>query len=301
MSNLVSIIIPCYNQAAYLKQSLTSVLAQTYSNWECIIVDDGSTDNSVSVIKDYARQDKRIRLLQKENGGSATARNLGMTEAKGDFMLFLDADDILDANKLEIQVALMLDKQVDMSYSAFSFINEDGKTSKTKYAELNSCTIITNWGLGSSMPPHAFMYKTSFIKANNITFDEACRYREDWNFLIDCFAANPTAATMPNYCGAYYFQNKIGKTGSYVRMQNGNFIFMAYKAQFFHGKDKLLWAYRISEELWIWMLRMIKYRNTEIAQSIHLLPATWLLSAIILMPISIWSIIVYFIKTYPVK
>ncbi len=301
MTPVVTVIIPCYNQAPYLPHSIASLQNQTVGEWECIIVDDGSTDNSASIIREYTRQDKRIRLIQKENGGSATARNLGLKEAKGEFVLFLDADDMLDTGKLKMQVALMREKGVDMSYSAFCFINEDGVKSKVRYAALNARTILTRWGLGSSIPPHAFMYKTSFLQSNHITFDEACRYREDWNFLIECFAAHPTMATMPEYCGAFYFQNKVGKTGSYIRMQEGNFLFMAYKLAQMKGLSKLLWLFRISEELWIWLLRMFKYRSTEIAKKIRLLPATGIIIAILMMPVSFWWILVYFIKTYIAK
>jgi glycosyltransferase involved in cell wall biosynthesis len=106
MSNLVSIIVPCYNQARFLPETLESVLAQSYNNWECIIVNDGSPDNTESVARFYCQKDNRFRYVYKENGGLSSARNAGIAEAKGDFIQFLDSDDLLDSGKLEQQVAV---------------------------------------------------------------------------------------------------------------------------------------------------------------------------------------------------
>lgn len=303
MSPKVSIIIPCYNQAPYLPKAIESLLSQTWEDWECIIVDDGSTDNSADIVKKCCAEDKRFFLYQKENGGSATARNMGLEKAQGEYIQFLDADDSMDSRKLERQIALMDEKQSDMSYTGYKFLFDDGSVSEFHYARLNARTILTKWGVGGSIPPHAFLYRADFIRKKNIIFDNHCRYREDWNWLIQCFKANPKVESLPDYCGAYYFQNKTGKTSSYIKMQNGNFIFMAYKAQLFRGRDKFLWAYRISEELWIWLLRMIKHYSLENKQSIQLLTQNTeskklSIVAIILMPISLFSIMCYFIKTY---
>lgn len=97
----VSIIVPCYNQAQYLDESLQSLLDQTYSNWECIIVNDGSPDTTEQIAKQWATRDSRFIYLYKENGGVSSARNLGITTAKEDFILTLDADDKYEATFLE--------------------------------------------------------------------------------------------------------------------------------------------------------------------------------------------------------
>jgi hypothetical protein len=112
--------------------------------------------------------------------------------------------------------------------------------------------------------------------------------------------AKPKQAALPNYCGAIYYQNEHGKTGSYIKIQEGNFTFMAYITQQLHGLSKCLWLFRISEELWIWLLRMAKYRSTAIAKTIAplILQTDNLLAAILMMPISLWFVMVYFIKTY---
>lgn len=95
MNSLVSIIIPCYNKAAFLAETLQSVLNQTYTEWECILVDDGSTDDTPAVAKAYFEKDSRFRYFLKKNEGVSPARNYGLEKAQGDFIIFLDADDIL--------------------------------------------------------------------------------------------------------------------------------------------------------------------------------------------------------------
>ena len=95
MNSLVSIIIPCYNKAAFLAETLQSVLNQTYTEWECILVDDGSTDDTPAVAKAYFEKDTRFRYFLKKNEGVSCARNFGIEKAQGDFIIFLDADDIL--------------------------------------------------------------------------------------------------------------------------------------------------------------------------------------------------------------
>lgn len=103
----VSIIVPCFNQAHYLEQSLGSVLKQTYLNWECIIVNDGSPDNTEAIAKQWCDKDDRFVYLKKENGGLSSARNAGITIAKGDFILPLDADDLIHSTYLEQLVPVL--------------------------------------------------------------------------------------------------------------------------------------------------------------------------------------------------
>lgn len=95
MKPSVSIIIPCYNKAQYLGETLQSVLDQTYTNWECILVNDGSTDNTETIAKVYCEKDNRFYYFLKKNEGVSCARNFGIKKAKGNFVIFLDADDLL--------------------------------------------------------------------------------------------------------------------------------------------------------------------------------------------------------------
>lgn len=105
---LVSIIVPCYNQARYLDESLQSIFDQTYTHWECIIVDDGSPDNTKEIARKWEAKDSRFIYLYKENGGVSSARNLGIEKAKSEFILTLDADDKYDATFLEKALHILL-------------------------------------------------------------------------------------------------------------------------------------------------------------------------------------------------
>lgn len=102
----ISVIIPIYNVEKYLRRCLDSVLNQTFDDWEAIMVNDGSPDNSIDIMKEYAARDKRFKVVTKQNGGLSDARNFGMPHAKGDYIMFLDSDDFIHPQTMEITYAL---------------------------------------------------------------------------------------------------------------------------------------------------------------------------------------------------
>jgi len=127
MINLVSIITPSYNSLRFISQTIESVLSQTYKNWEMIIVDDVSPDNSNEIIEEYIKKDSRIKLIKLEkNSGPAVARNRAIEEAKGRYIAFLDADDLWHPNKLEKQIAFMNENNLSFTYSSYELIDEEG-------------------------------------------------------------------------------------------------------------------------------------------------------------------------------
>lgn len=101
---IVSVIMPCYNASAYMREAIESVKTQSYKDWELLIIDDGSTDNSKSIAQEYAGKDKRIRLIEQPNSGACRARNNGIEHARGEYIKFLDADDVLEKDCLAMQV-----------------------------------------------------------------------------------------------------------------------------------------------------------------------------------------------------
>ena len=127
MDNLVSVITPSYNSEKYILQTIRSVQAQTYSNWEMIIVDDCSKDSTCEIVEKAAAQDPRIRLLRQEkNAGAGAARTRALWEARGRFIAYLDADDIWKPEKLEKQVAFMLKGGYGFSCTSYEVIDDDG-------------------------------------------------------------------------------------------------------------------------------------------------------------------------------
>lgn len=128
MQELVSIIMPSYNTSKYISEAIESVLAQTYSYWELIIVDDCSTDGTNKVVKPYL-SDTRIKYIENEsNRGAAISRNKGLKEAKGRWIAFLDSDDIWLSCKLEKQIEFMLNKKCSFSYTEYEEINEQSNS-----------------------------------------------------------------------------------------------------------------------------------------------------------------------------
>jgi len=126
--DLVSIITPSFNSAKFIKECIDSVLSQTYKNWEMIIVDDVSSDNSNEIIEEYIKKDNRIRLIKLEkNSGPAVTRNRAIKEAQGRYIAFLDADDIWMSQKLEKQLQFMKDNNITFSYTEYVKINDDSK------------------------------------------------------------------------------------------------------------------------------------------------------------------------------
>ena len=125
--DLVSIVVPVYNSGKFIKETVETVKAQDYQNWELLLVNDCSTDNSKDEIKKYEKEDSRIRLIDlKENSGAAIARNTGMKEAKGKYIAFLDADDLWKNTKLKKQIEFMQKDDYEFTYTGYEFADENG-------------------------------------------------------------------------------------------------------------------------------------------------------------------------------
>lgn len=123
---LVSIITPSYNSENFISETINSVLKQTYQNWELLVTDDGSTDSSTKIIKNFIEQDSRIQLFTIQNGGAAVARNNSIKNAKGIYIAFLDSDDLWLPTKLEKQIAFMERNKYAISYTSYQRMSEIG-------------------------------------------------------------------------------------------------------------------------------------------------------------------------------
>lgn len=126
----VSVIVPVYKAEAYLHRCVDSLLAQTFQDFEILLVDDGSPDRSGEICDDYARQDRRVRVFHKENGGVSSARNLGLDECRGEWVVFVDADDYVDENYLYIDTRFYGADVIEKSYSVI-YEGDDKKDRRT--------------------------------------------------------------------------------------------------------------------------------------------------------------------------
>jgi glycosyltransferase involved in cell wall biosynthesis len=125
--SLVSVLLPVYNAEKHLSETLFSIIGQTYKNLEILAINDGSTDNSEAILEKFAKVDKRIRVINKENGGIVSALNRGIEESKGDFLSRIDADDINFPDKIEREMAIMLsDDSIVLVCSSFEVMDENG-------------------------------------------------------------------------------------------------------------------------------------------------------------------------------
>lgn len=128
---LVSIVMPAYNCEKYVVEAVNSVLAQTYQNWELLVLDDGSKDNTLQMINEFRNKDSRIRPLQNEkNMGVSATRNRGIELASGDWIAFLDSDDMWEPSKLEKQLEIAEKKAAEFLFTGSSYINEEGEPYK---------------------------------------------------------------------------------------------------------------------------------------------------------------------------
>src|SRR5665213_2493915 len=160
MDSKISVIIPCYNQAHFLNESVDSVLAQTYTNWECLIVNDGSTDNTERVAIACAEKDNRIKYIKKENGGLSSARNKGLDEVTGDYIQFLDSDDMITPDKF--QMSLMNGNDADVIIADFKMFSKNNADISLPFKlsenDLNFNSILLGWDVEFVFPPHSGIF-----------------------------------------------------------------------------------------------------------------------------------------------
>ena len=171
----VSIIVPVYNSEKYLKRCLDSLVNQTFDDIEIIVVNDGSTDRSEETIKGYMN-DKRIILINKENGGQASARNLGLTKAHGDYIMFIDSDDCVNLDMCDKAYNAIKDGY-DIACMDYYIIDGDGK----KYHKISACTegeISLKDYLLTAVCPWNKIYKKSFLVDNGFEFPEGIIYED---------------------------------------------------------------------------------------------------------------------------
>lgn len=225
---IISVIVPMFNCEKTIDRCVKSVLNQTAENWELLLIDDGSTDSTVEKCNSYATDDDKVRIYKKENGGPSSARNLGIENAKGKFLVFLDSDDYFDNNHISSLQEVIDSKNPDTIFCGYKAIYENGDTAevitpeydKNEYTGDETIDIISRF-IGYSMEDFysklngvntkqrefaavwRFCYSRDVIKENNIVFDESVNFGEDIIFnslyLAFCNKLIITDITSYNY------------------------------------------------------------------------------------------------------
>lgn len=218
-----SIIIPVYNVAPYLRECLDSVLAQTFTDWEAICIDDGSTDGSGAILDEYAARDSRFRIIHQPNAGVSVARNKGLDVAKGEWIWFVDSDDMIKPHALDR--FYNLECKADITYFGMDFLLQDGSVSSFHHVRIlptklddESSAIVERFA-SSLMGIDFFGYtvnkfiRRSIIQDNAIRFEPGINCWEDALFFIKVFADSSTFAVISDSLYSYR-QLQTGLTNS---------------------------------------------------------------------------------------
>lgn len=193
-NKMVSVILPVFNAEKFLAQCLDSILSQTYQEWELIAVDDGSKDGSIEILKSYEKRDNRIHIISKENEGVSIARNVALGQTHGDYIYFVDSDDIVMPEALMILVKAMESSHATFVKSDFLPIDEHGKQ-----VFINKKQVIRRRYDGKVMNSEKFfkkilmkeyflwtcLFQKDIIVKNHIQFIPHCRLMEDAAFMAD--------------------------------------------------------------------------------------------------------------------
>lgn len=253
---LVSIITPCYNSSRFIAQMIESVQAQTYKNWELLITDDCSTDDSCAIVETYSSNDPRIKLFrQEQNSGAGIARNNSIEKAQGRFIAFLDSDDMWKPEKLEKQLAFMLENNYQFSHSYTLVVDENNKVvglnKKPDRVSFRSTRIINYIGTSS------VIYDTQKIGK---IYMKPIRRRQDFALWLNILQKTKYAYCIPEPLFIYrYAPNSLS---------SNKFKLLKYHVQVYEqalGYSKIhayALFYGVSLPCFVWKKMMEKLRET---------------------------------------
>lgn len=170
---LISVVLPVYNADKYLESAIDSVLLQTHDNFELIIINDGSSDNSLLILEEYAKKDKRIKLINRENKGLVASLNEGINTAKGKYIARMDADDISLPNRFEKQIELLESKNIDICGCHYLLVDEQNNINGLNLTSLSHDMCFLS--LASKVPfAHpSIMMRKEFLKENNLLYGQS--------------------------------------------------------------------------------------------------------------------------------
>lgn len=226
-SPLVSVIIPTFNSEKFISETILSVMNQTYPNWEIILVDDCSRDETVAIISRFAQSDNRIQVLELSvNSGTGVARNAALTVAKGKYIAFLDADDLWKPEKLDEQINFMQTNKLPFTFSFYDCIDEDGKSLNKRveapinlsYRQLFFCNYVGNL---------TAIYDVSYFGKIPIS---PIRKRQDWMLWLTVLKKIKIAQPVPESLAYYRIRNDSISTSKFDLIK---YNFAVYRT--FHG------------------------------------------------------------------
>lgn len=191
----ISVIIPSYNAEKFIKNTLDSILTQEYTNFEIIVVDDESTDNSAQIVKGYEEKYSQIKLISQKNSGAPMARNKGLSLAEGEYILFLDSDDLLSSSSfLQVNAVIKDEKDYDLIIGDYSLINNSGEAIgikvNNKFKNIQNANDFTNLSQIDPLPGTKY-FKKSFLDNYDLVYSEV-KVGQDLNFFLKVLGHNPS-------------------------------------------------------------------------------------------------------------
>lgn len=233
---IISVIVPCYNQGKYLDEALQSIFDQTHAGWECLIIDDGSTDNTEQVARKWTNKDVRFKYFYKENGGLSSARNKGLDECTGDYIQFLDADDFIEPEKFS--ESLKTGQQSDIVITNFKMFTHKSKPYTEASFSLNNeqfnfQNILMKWDDGFAIPIHCGLFKRKLFAT--IRFNEQLKAKEDWVMWLQIYQLDIATLFIDKSYAMYRFtagsmtQNKLHMSSNLVLAYHYIYTFLPVK------------------------------------------------------------------------
>lgn len=227
----ISIIIPMYNASGYIRTMLDSIVSQPYRDWEAVVIDDGSTDDSLSICEGYARKDPRIFVYHKENGGVSSARNVGIEKAKGEWLYFCDADDELLSNAFSVFENKRSACEEVLLNAGYIVVDDAGRQLR-RTPDHAPETIGAEEMIKRLIFPGEFIYqgylwcklfRSDLVRKNNMSFDTSIFFNEDRLFVVQYLCRSKGTvwySTVPMY---RYYERESGAMGSLKRGFNPKF------------------------------------------------------------------------------
>lgn len=261
----VSIIIPVYNAECYLRQCIESVIAQTFEDWEAILVNDGSKDGSLAICQEYAAKDKRIKVIDKPNGGVSSARNKGLEVAQGDWITFMDSDDWLDADAFDVYYEAAQRTGADIVKTGYRRVSKNDNNKQNEGYAWQELTLADKSDALARLQETGYftfvcnMMVTSQI-AKEVRFDESTPWLEDQFYGYECLLRADKITLLPKMVYNY----RIHESGSLSGVCNPFVIAYSarkdieYKLRIFGGRHQ-----EIVEKCWMtyhqWQAQAIDY------------------------------------------
>lgn len=235
---MISVVVPVYNVEKYIVNCLNSIISQSYTDYEIILVNDGSTDKSVNLINDFFK-DKSANwtIINKPNGGLASARNAGILNAKGEVVAFIDSDDCFSSDYLEIVYNNLISGDYDFSFSNFEFVKtqigpKDSNEKTVVYTKEELLEVFLKRTINFVVP--SMMFRKDFLINNNLLFNENLKFSEDqpfiWNVILH---SNKSIYSYEKLYGYYVRPNSIMTSTSFDKLVNSLNEYKSYTKEMF--------------------------------------------------------------------